>query len=433
MPSLSYYSWGHTQKCEPSESYIPESRFSDLVSTSQNLLSIGNLRSYGDSCYNDDGCIIDNENLTKFIDFDRENGYLTADAGVSFEAILNLIVSCGWFIPVTPGTKFVTLGGAIANDVHGKNHHKDGSFGCFVSEFELVRSDRSRQTCSRELNSELFFATIGGLGLTGWITWLRIKLVKVQNPYIITNSYKFSNLHGFFELNNRLEEQNTYTVSWVDCSAKGKQLGRGVYYTGEHAGISDNLPIPKKSNRSMPVTPPFSLINTLSLKAFNCAYYNRATHDQRKTQHYEPFFYPLDGLLNWNRIYGKKGFYQYQCVVPKADAEIAIGEMLQQISRTGLGSFLAVLKTFGNKASGGLMSFPREGVTLALDFANCSDTIKLFKSLDEVVFAANGALYPAKDGRMSPKMFEHSFPNINQFEKYIDPKFSSNLWRRVRN
>lgn len=429
------YSWGRIRACTPNEIYSPENHFSRLSNTSDMMLAIGNLRSYGDSCYNDNGFIINNKNLKHFIHFDHKNGYLTAEAGVLLKEILRLVVPHGWFLAVTPGTWFITLGGAVANDVHGKNHHQVGSFGNFTEEFELVRSDGTKQICSRTTNPELFYATIGGIGLTGWITWIKIKLLKIQNPYLITKGYKFGKLDEFFELNKELESVNTYTVSWIDCTAKKSQLGRGIYYVGRHSEDSEvrkNI-ASKPSVRRMPITPPFSLINKVSLKLFNHVYFNRHVAAEPQCTHYEQFFYPLDSVLNWNRIYGKKGFYQYQCVVPKSDANIVVAEMLDQISKSGLGSFLAVLKTFGNKHSGGLMSFPREGITLALDFANNGKvTENLFKRLDDLVIAANGALYIAKDMRMSQKMFEASYPNLTEFTKYVDPQFSSNLWRRVR-
>lgn len=429
---MDYYSWGRISLCKPIELFFPENRLSELNTDSKKILSVGGLRSYSDVCYNDDGLVINNRYLNHFIDFDRENGILTAEAGVTLKQILELTTPEGWFLPVTPGTKYVTLGGALANDVHGKNHHNDGSFGCFVIAFELTRSNGERMICDLNTNTSFYYATIGGLGLTGWITWVKIKLLRIKNNCIVTKALRFNNLHGFFELNKEFESKHKYTVSWVDCTASGNQLGRGIFYIGDHSEVGEGIDFHEKK-LSLPFVPPFSLVNKINLKLFNQFYYNKKLCENEVIQHYEPFFYPLDKISNWNNIYGKRGFYQYQCVLPKHNAEIVLTDLLRTINKSGLGSFLAVLKTFGNKHSGGLMSFPREGVTLALDFANIrGKTKELFYILDNIVYDAGGALYPAKDGRMTKKMFEFSFPNLNEFIKFIDPKFSSNFWCRVR-
>ena len=394
-------------------------------------LANGNLRSYGDEAFNSNGIIISTLNLNHFIHFDRANGILEVESGVLLEEILNLVVPCGWFLPVTPGTKYITVGGAIANDVHGKNHHKVGSFACFVESFTLQRSDGTVYDCSKESNSDYFYATIGGMGLTGIILRAKLKLLAINNHAIVTKAYKFRNLEHYMELNSELEQQSTYTVAWIDCLATGKNLGRGVYYTGEHAGYLQRLPPVNYNKRTFPFTPAKSLINGLTLKAFNTLYYNRPVTKVSQLVHYDPFFYPLDKLLNWNRIYGKKGFYQYQCVIPNAASD-AMREILRRISSSGNGSFLAVLKTFGSISSGGMMSFPRPGLALALDFANRgSRTLDLFRSLDDIVLTHGGAIYAAKDATQSKEVFESGYPQLNEFIKYIDPKFSSNLWRRL--
>ncbi len=407
---------------------------SSIFSKGEQYLSFGNGRSYGDVAYNDKGIILDGISSNRFIEFDRNNGVLVAESGITLREILQLIVPCGWFLAVTPGTQFITLGGAVANDVHGKNHHCDGSFGNFTLEFELLRSDGSRLVCSRLQNPEYFYATIGGIGLTGYISWVKIQLAQIQNSYIVTNAYRFNNLHDFFALNSQLEDKNKYTVSWIDCATSMSQLGRGIYFTGEHAGLTSEHIKHKHKHKSktFPFDPPFSLVNSLSLKAFNFLYYNKSL--KNNIEHYEPFFYPLDSLYKWNRIYGKSGFYQYQCVVPMDNAYDCILAMLREIKQSGLGSFLAVLKTFGDKVSGGVLSFPRRGVTLALDFPNAGDkTLELFTKLDNMLHDAGGALYMAKDARMNREMFLAGYPRINEFLKYKDPQFSSNLWRRVCN
>ena len=292
------------------------------------VLPHGNGRSYGDSNLNPGGALVLSRQLDRFIEFDQATGLITCEAGVLLSEILRLIVPQGWFLPVTPGTQFVTVGGAIANDVHGKNHHLVGSFGNHVTQFELLRSDGSRRVCSLTQHADWFAATVGGLGLTGMITWAQIQLRRISNPYLQTESIRFHSLEEFFELSQTSEADYEYTVSWIDCAFAGKRLGRGLFNRANHApavmnpALAAKLPNPvEASRRRVPFTPPLSLINNLSLKAFNLAYFNRQQGDRvQALQHYRPFFYPLDALLEWNRIYGPKGFYQYQCVVPSEQA-----------------------------------------------------------------------------------------------------------------
>jgi FAD/FMN-containing dehydrogenase len=413
--------------------YAPISRNKNLDFADVNrILTYGNGRSYGDVCLSDQASIINSRFLNKFIHFDRKDGILTCEAGITLQEILKLIVPTGWFLSVTPGTQYVTLGGAIANDVHGKNHHAVGSFGCFVEEFELCLSSNERLICSKAQNANYFFATIGGLGLTGWIVWAKIRLLPICNPNMVTNSYKFANLDEYFALNTELAANNDYTVAWIDCLSSGAKLGRGIYFTGAHAGYQEELIQPKASHLGMPIYLPVSLINRYSLQIFNFLYYNRRQSSAPVMQHYEPFFYPLDAINNWNRLYGQKGFYQYQFVIPFTNAREVIAEVLKHISKRKMGSFLAVLKTMGDIGSGGLLSFARPGVTLALDFANQGNkTIELFRILDQIVLEAGGAIYPAKDACMSPELFMRGYPNLDKFKLLKDPKFSSNFWRRV--
>ncbi|MDQ3230352.1 MAG: FAD-binding oxidoreductase, partial [Pseudobdellovibrionaceae bacterium] len=341
----------------------------------------------------------------------------------------------GWFLPVTPGTKFITVGGAIANDIHGKNHHCDGTFGHHLLRFELLRSDGQRLLCSRTQNTPYFHATIGGLGLTGVITWAEFKLKPVFNPFITQEVVRFRNLDEFFVLSEESESEYAYTVSWVDCVAKGKGLGRGLFIRGNHASsiMSHVKNLKSGGTRSVPIDFPAWALNSLSVKIFNNLYYRKQFKDfKRTTISYDPFFYPLDSIHHWNRIYGKRGFLQWQCVVPFADGRDAIQELLGRIAKSGYGSFLAVLKTFGKMPAIGMLSFPKEGVTLALDFPMAGP--KLFQLLDEldgIVGNAGGAIYPAKDARMSSESFQKFFPRVEEFLQYKDPKFSSSLWRRV--
>jgi len=409
-------------------------RHAPLPKSDLPVLPLGNARSYGDSCLNDGGVLLAARGLDHFIAFDPASGVLTCEAGVLFSEILDLAVPQGWFLPVTPGTRFVTVGGAIANDVHGKNHHRAGTFGHHVLAFELLRTDGTRMRCSPSENADWFAATVGGLGLTGVVTWATIQLRRIAGPWMSAENHRFANLSEFFELSRASDRDYEYTVSWIDCVASGKALGRGLFSRANHAPASpDSRPAAGTRTLGVPLTPPVSLINPLSLRAFNQLYYHR----QRKsvvhaTTHYQPFFYPLDSIANWNRIYGPRGFLQYQCVVPPEASEVTMTELVSTISAGGTGSFLAVLKQFGDKPSLGMLSFPRPGATLALDFPNGgAPTLALLDRLDAIVDGVGGAVYPAKDARMSGAHFRRYFPQWEAFSRFIDPGISSSFWRRV--
>ncbi len=395
------------------------------------MLAHGRGRSYGDVCLNSGGMILRTTGLDRFIAFDRSSGVLRCEAGVTLQHILELCVPMGWFLAVTPGTRDVTVGGAIANDVHGKNHHWAGSFAHHVTRLELLRSSGERIVCSPDERPDLFSATVGGLGLTGLITWAEIELQPVANAFMTVQTTRFSNLETFWRLNAAAEASWPYTVAWIDCLARGGQRGRGVFMAGRHAAMQQSLPAWQESRRTIPLDPPISLVNSLSLRAFNTFYWHGA-RDGVALSHYVPYFYPLDAIANWNRIYGRRGFFQYQCVLPPATMRAGVDALLQRISRSGQGSFLAVLKTFGHRPSLGMLSFPRPGATLALDFPNHGRaTLRLLDDLDAVVSQAGGALYPAKDARMSSTMFRQSFAAWEQFSSFVDPAFSSDFWRRV--
>ncbi len=398
------------------------------------LLPYGLGRSYGDSCLNDGGTLVETSGMNRFIKFDVEAGTIRCEAGVSLDEVLKLIVPKGWFLPTTPGTKFITVGGAIANDIHGKNHHVAGTFGCHVIGFELLRSDGTRHLCTSESNTDLFKATIGGLGLTGLITWAEFKLKKVSNAWIDMESIKFEGIEEFLELSKSSDKDWEYTVSWIDCVAQGKGMGRGIFMRGNHSPASV---LSRKVHDEPRITAPFDcpnlMLNSLSIKAFNTVYYGKQRAKKAKTRvHYDPFFYPLDAVNDWNRIYGKRGFFQYQFVIPFEGGLETMNEILRMITASKQGSFLAVIKTFGAKESPGMMSFPKPGITLALDFPNRgASTLKLFKELDALVDASGGLLYPAKDARMSPTFFQKGYPQWEAFSEFVDPKFSSSFWRRV--
>lgn len=387
-------------------------------------------RSYGDACLNPNGVLWKTTGLDRFISLDETTGRLICEAGVLLRDIHRLAIPLGWMLPVTPGTQLVTVGGAIANDVHGKNHHGFGCFGDHVLWIKLVRTDGSIMECRPDSLPDWFSATVGGLGLTGVITETEIQLRKVAGPWLNTETIPYGNLDEFFCLADESETDWEHTVSWIDCiSGSG---GRGLFMRGNPCDVGSR-PIPKARKLTMPFVPPMSLVNQLTLRPFNTAYFNLKKNQAAKNiEYYEAFFYPLDNLLEWNRMYGPKGFYQYQSVVPWKHGLDVTQAMLGEIARVGDGSFLAVLKTFGNRQAVGMLSFPQPGVTLALDFPNRGDrTLKLFERLDAIVREAGGRIYPAKDARMPRDLFEAGYPRINEFIKHRDPGISSAMSRRL--
>lgn len=437
MTAATLTSWG----CYPPYAQTPHAShwrgdlsddLSRLVRTHGNTLPFGIGRSYGDSCLAASDNVLHMRSLDRFISVDWQTGGIIAESGVTLEEILALAIPNGWFLPVTPGTKYVTLGGAIANDVHGKNHHVRGTFGRHVRRFSLVRSDRQPVSCSMEENHELFFATIGGLGLTGVIEWAELQLIPIQSSMMDTTTIRFDSLGEFFALSCELDGGHEYTVAWVDCLAKGASVGRGVFMVGNHAQTG-SLEVHTMRKIVIPFTPPISAINRLSLRLFNTTYYrlHKAGRHQ-STVSYDPFFYPLDRILKWNRIYGIKGFQQYQCVIPERNAEPVTRELLGAIAATGDGAFLAVMKRFGSIVSPGLLSFPMAGVSLALDFPQ-HDRLNndLFPRLDTIVRQADGRLYPAKDAHMSGEDFRNFYPNWERLESLRDPALCSRFWNRV--
>ncbi len=433
--SQTYESWGRYPKVRH-KTVIPirwRNEIPALDRLDAPVLAYGMGRSYGDVCLNENGVLLDIRPLNRFIDFDPEQGVLRCEAGVTLEQILRLIVPRGWFLPVTPGTKYVTVGGAIANDVHGKNHHHAGTFGRYVTQLELLRSSGERVICSPTQNVELFRATIGGMGLTGLILWAEFRLRRIPSAYIEEELIRFDHLDEFFEISAASDEDYEYTVAWVDCLAQNRHLGRGIFMRGNHA---EGVPIltPDSTPRlTVPIDFPDCVLNPFSMRLFNALYYHRLRHKrERRLVHFEPFFYPLDMVRQWNRIYGRRGMLQFQCVVPVGDHREVIRAIVERIARSGRASFLAVLKEFGDVPSPGLMSFPRPGVTLTLDFPfEGVRTLHLFDDLHALVREAGGAFYPAKDAHMSPQDFHVSYPQWETFARYVDPHFSSSFWRRV--
>jgi FAD/FMN-containing dehydrogenase len=432
MPSGPFSSWGNVIRGK--YEIVPLlSRHSGFPASPSHVsvLPYGNGRSYGDSCLNVGAALIPTRGLDRFIAMDSESGIVTCEAGTLLDDILRMAMPLNWFVPVTPGTRFVTLGGAIANDVHGKNHHRAGTIGRHLVRFELLRSDGQRLICSPTENREWFEASIGGLGLTGIITWASLQLRRIEGPAMDVETIRFSNLDEFLQLQSESDRDFEYTVAWVDCLGKGSQLGRGVFQRANHAAAHAEVQHAKSRELNVPLAPPFSLINSASLRIFNTLYYHRPLA-RHSLQRFETFFYPLDGISNWNLLYGPRGLYQYQCVIPGAAGREGTAALLNAIARSGQGSFLAVLKMFGDPESPGMLSFPRPGVTLALDFPNRGAPLeRLFVELDAIVDQAGGRLYPAKDGRMPGKLFRAGFARWQEFTRYIDPRCSSSFWRRV--
>ena len=406
------------------------------------VIPFGNGRSYGDASLQDR--VLLTRRFNKFLSFNEETGELRCQAGVLLAEILDVFVPRGWFLPVTPGTKLITVGGAIAADVHGKNHHVDGSFGQHVLSMDIMRNDGSVITCSPTQNADFYTITVGGMGLSGVILNATFKLKPISTAYIKEESVRAANLDEIMDAFEASADW-TYSVAWIDCLAKGDAMGRSIMTRGEHATAADLIDAAHKSaplqpKRGMKVGVPFTFpnfaLNPLSMKAFNFLYYNktRAGVHQRITP-YNGFFYPLDAVNDWNRIYGKRGFTQYQFVIPKEAGREGMKTILKRITESGLGSFLAVLKLFGEQES--FMSFPMAGYTLALDFPITVKAMELFKELDAMVVDYGGRLYLAKDARMTAETYEKTYPNARAFKQAIallnegDTKFASLQSKRL--
>ena len=393
-------------------------------------LCFGMGRSYGDVCTNENGRLIVTDRLDRLIAFDRERGVLRAEGGLSFDRLLRVAVPHGWFAPVVPGTKFVTLAGAVANDVHGKNHENAGTIGAHLRALGLARSSGEVLTLSRDQNAELFAATVGGLGLTGVILWVELQLAPIRSAAIDTETLAMADLERFFGLAEESRDWS-YSVAWIDCLAKGSAMGRGFFIRGRHAERG-GLELHRTGGLSVPLDVPGGLLNAYTIGAFNTIYRHRPLVLGARQVHYDPFFFPLDTVARWNRLYGPRGFYQHQSAVPLGDAFETLRKLLALTAEFAEGSFLVVLKLFGDKPSPGLMSFPLPGATLALDFPNKGEsTRRLLDRMAEVVQAAGGRLYPAKDATMSGAAFRAGYPAWRKVEAQRDPAIMSDFWRRV--
>ncbi|MEE2924065.1 MAG: FAD-binding oxidoreductase [bacterium] len=389
-------------------------------------------------CYGDGSLasqVLSTVNYSHLLDLDEEHGVLVAESGITLNQLLETLIPRGWFLPVTPGTSYVTLGGAVAADVHGKNHHCDGSFGNFISWFDLKIPSGEILRCSPSENSEIFYATIGGMGLTGLILSVALKLLRIETSWIDQKIVSAHNLEGLMDLFES-EEQLKYSVAWIDCLHL-KNPGHGVLMSGRHAVADelrtfdlDALEINLKTKLSVPCNLPDWFLSTWLVRMLNNGYsYAQKFQQDRQLVPLASYFYPLDTVRHWNRMYGSSGFIQYQCVLPLKNSKDGLNEILWNIQKSGEGSFLAVLKKFGSSNSGGWLSFPMEGYTLALDFPRRSSTEKLLKNLDEVVSRYGGRLYLAKDSRGPKDLFEQSYPRWSEFKllrNKIDPNQTLN-------
>lgn len=398
----------------------------NIVVTSNQIIPRGLGRCYGDSSLNK--AILSMMRFNHFLDFNESTGVLSCEAGVSLEEILDVIVPKGWFLPVTPGTKFVTIGGAIASDVHGKNHHLAGSLSNHVLSIKVLIGDGTTMQCSKTENAELFWATCGGMGLTGIILEASIQLKRIETAYIRQRIIKAKNIDEAIDLFEEYK-QWTYSVAWIDCLATGTSMGRSALIIGEHATRQEvgyryrnPLKIEKKRSIPVPITFPNFVLNRYTVKIFNEIRY--ATYFPKDNFiEYEPFFYPLDIVSKWNRIYGSRGFTQYQFVIPIESSREGLKKILAKIVKNREGSFLAVLKLFGSQE--GILSFPRKGFTLALDFPITPSSLKLFDDLDLLVNEYGGRLYLTKDARMPQQIFEKGYESIGRFlrlKNSVDPK-----------
>lgn len=382
----------------------------------------GNGRAYGDAAIGD-SVTISTASLNRMKSFEPDTGRLTVEAGVLLADILGAFVPRGFFPPVVPGTKFVTVGGMIAADIHGKNHHRDGGFGDHVERLKLLLPDGRAVTCSTAENPGLLRATIGGMGLTGLILEATFRLKPIETGWMRQKTLVAADLESAL---SALAETSSasYSVAWIDCLARGASLGRSLVYAAEHASLRDvdvlqpgspAFPPVRAGRMAVPLDLPSFTLNRFSVAAFNEAYFRmgRARGGEARLVHWDPYFFPLDGVADWNRIYGRRGFLQHQCVLPSDTARPALAEILDRISRTGSASFLAVLKQLG--PSRGDMSFPLEGVTLALDLPVSPGTFRLLDQVDRIVAGAGGRLYLAKDARQSRAMLEGGYPGLSAF------------------
>jgi len=436
MKKKSMHSWGKYPRIENRLlAYEDRKQCAELLQQSNALIACGNGRSYGDSALSE--TIVDIKPHDYFIAFDEKTGILHVQAGVLLADILEHFVPRGWFLNVVPGTKLITVGGAIASDVHGKNHHLDGCFSQHVQAITLMTAANEIKTCSKNKLKTLFQATCGGQGLTGILLDAKIKLKKIVSSTIRQTTIKTANLLDTFAAFKKLENHR-YSVAWIDCLASGEKLGRGIVQAGDFEAqpAYGKLRYAQKSKRNIAINWPRFVLNPWTVRAFNALYYWwPKTGESQQRVSIDSFFFPLDALENWNNIYGKKGFVQYQFILPLENSLAGMTEILEKISQSKEASFLAVLKLYG-PANSNYLSFPMEGYSLALDFKVNDKVFALLDELDALLVKHSGRIYLAKDARVSKEVFQQGYPEIEIFRAFrkkhgMDKTFHSAQSKRL--
>lgn len=415
--------WGNYPVCDTDEkTFSFTEQLSDTLLQHDRIIARGNGRCYGDASLAKN--TISTLKYDKILSFDKEQGIFECQSGLTLDKILEVIIPQGWFLPVTPGTKFITVGGAVASDVHGKNHHVDGSFSNHILEIDVLLADGSIVTCSSNNNSDLFWATCGGMGLTGIILRVKFRLKKIETSYIKQKQIKANDLEDMLQLFEEYKHY-TYSVAFLDLLKKGKSFGRGILAVGEHARLDDlnekqkhnPLQLASKSKLSIPFYLPSFVLNSISTKCLNFLYYHKNTKREiNSVVPHDPFFYPLDAILHWNRGYGRNGFVQYQFVLPLENKQGLI-EIIQKIGKKNLGAYLAVLKIFGDQDD--LISFPKKGFTLALDIPVRKGLFEFLDEMDKIVLENGGRIYMTKDARMKPGMLKAGYAGYNDFIEIV--------------
>jgi FAD/FMN-containing dehydrogenase len=417
----------------------PESRGQMTLNGSNGgVIAMGLGRSYSDAFINSRGYVLSTQRLNRFLDFSPATGLLRCESGMPLSDIISVFAPRGWFVPVTPGTRLVSVGGMIASDVHGKNHHRESSFSRHVRVLRVLLADGDIIECSRQQNQDLFWATLGGMGLTGVVLEAEFCLRKIPSRYVRSVRVRTKNLENAVELFDSLDPMYEYTVTWLDCASRGENFGRGVFMAGEHQSAENQASLKNPSNRKgmqlgIPSSISFPLVSDTSISAFNIMYYHLGSAKEQSSM-VDDYFYPLDIVQNWNRLYGRTGFLQYQFVVPRKDGAEAISSVLAEVVKNGRRSYLSVLKKFGRQE--GLLSFPMEGYTLALDFPIKDGLFEFLDTLDRIVIDHGGRVYLAKDCRLKPEAFSAMYPQAEEWlnikDKY-DPGqvLKSNLSRRL--
>lgn len=437
--------WGmiRRQRCDVYRPASPAEGVRMVRHAPTTIIARGLGRAYGDSAINEQGAVVEQRGLGCFIAFDADTGLLECEAGVSLADIIEVFLPRGWFLPTTPGTKYVTIGGAIAADIHGKNHHRVGSFGGFVEDLRLLLASGEIVRCSRHEHAELFFATLGGMGLTGVIITARVRLVRVPSGFVAVDYTKTTSLDETFAVFERGDATHEHSVAWVDCLARGQTLGRGIVMQGNWADVAALAPrlrgapfaLPRKRRLRVPFVPPVTPLSRFTVYGFNACFYLKHANG-RKVIDCDTFFYPLDAIDHWNRLYGSRGFVQYQAFFPRDTSRAGLRELLARIAEAGAASFLAVLKSCG-EADGGLLSYLEPGHTLALDMPyHPRTTPALCRDLDAILLKHGGRLYLAKDALTDAATLRSMYPRLPEFQrikKQVDPecRFSSSQARRL--